>query len=136
MYIYIIKMHSDINTQVVNVSTNNIKPQYNNLHEWISNKDENVYIGKKSVIFINGIKYPLYDSLWTNPFTITKEQSREEVLKLYKIYIEEKIEKNNLYFELNKLKGKKLGCWCKPENCHGDILVDLVNKYENKIFEK
>lgn len=136
MYIYIIKMHSDINTQVVNVSTNNIRPKYKNLHEWISNKDENVYIGKKSVIFINGIKYPLYDSLWANPFTITKEQSREEVLKLYKIYIEEKIEKNNLYFELNKLKGKKLGCWCKPENCHGDILVDLVNKYENKIFEK
>ena len=24
------------------------------------------------------------------------------------------------------LKGKKLGCWCKPECCHGDVLVELL----------
>ena len=22
----------------------------------------------------------------------------------------------------------RLGCWCKPELCHGDVLVELVNK--------
>lgn len=32
--------------------------------------------------------------------------------------------------ELLLLKGKTLGCWCKPEACHGDVLVELVTKYE------
>lgn len=25
-----------------------------------------------------------------------------------------------------ELEGKNLGCWCKPEACHGDILVELI----------
>lgn len=28
------------------------------------------------------------------------------------------------------MKGKILGCFCKPKSCHGDILVELVeNEY-------
>jgi hypothetical protein len=26
-----------------------------------------------------------------------------------------------------ELKGKTLGCWCKPEACHGDILAELAD---------
>ena len=29
--------------------------------------------------------------------------------------------------DLDELKGKTLGCWCKPNNCHGDILIELAN---------
>lgn len=29
---------------------------------------------------------------------------------------------------LPELKGKVLGCFCKPKACHGDVLADLVNK--------
>jgi hypothetical protein len=29
--------------------------------------------------------------------------------------------------DLVELKGKTLGCWCKPKTCHGDILVKLAN---------
>jgi hypothetical protein len=32
--------------------------------------------------------------------------------------------------KLLKLKGKKLGCWCKPDKCHGDILLKLIAEYE------
>jgi hypothetical protein len=28
------------------------------------------------------------------------------------------------------LKGKVLGCFCKPKECHGDILVELVEKLD------
>jgi hypothetical protein len=120
-------------TQVVNVKISNIKPQYKNLSEWMKKKDENVYIGRKQIIFIDGIRFPLYDSIWANPYKITENQSREQVLKLYLEYIEKKLESdNNLVEELLKLKGKKLGCWCKPECCHGDILVKLIEKYDKK----
>jgi hypothetical protein len=120
-----------IKTQVINVKVLNLRPKYNNLAEWIKNKDENIYIGRKGVIFIDGVRFPLYDSIWANPFKINENQSRDEVLRLYSEYIEKKLESdNNLVNELLKLKGKKLGCWCKPECCHGDILIDLIKKYD------
>jgi hypothetical protein len=28
---------------------------------------------------------------------------------------------------LPELKGKTLGCWCKPQACHGDILARLAD---------
>lgn len=118
-------------TQVVNVKTANIRPKYNNLSEWMKNKDEHVYIGRKGVVFIDGVRFPLYDSIWANPYKIDEYNSREEVLESYLEYIENKLMSNkNLINELLKLKGKKLGCWCKPECCHGDILIDLIKKYD------
>jgi hypothetical protein len=95
-------------------------------------KETNVYIGRARVVFIDGIRYPFEDSIWANPYKNTETQSREQVLKLYRVYIEEKLKSNPLLVkELMKLYGKKLGCWCKPECCHGDILVELINKYKN-----
>ena len=29
---------------------------------------------------------------------------------------------------LPQLEGLRLGCVCKPENCHGDVLVALFNE--------
>ena len=26
---------------------------------------------------------------------------------------------------LPELKDKTLGCWCKPEKCHGDVLAEF-----------
>jgi hypothetical protein len=27
-----------------------------------------------------------------------------------------------------ELKGKVLGCWCKPDACHGDVLAELADE--------
>lgn len=38
----------------------------------------------------------------------------------------------HLLDDLHELRGKVLGCWCKPQPCHGDVLVELVNmKFQN-----
>lgn len=29
---------------------------------------------------------------------------------------------------LETLRGKVLGCWCKPDACHGDVLVRLLDE--------
>ena len=34
---------------------------------------------------------------------------------------------NNL-FTIENMFFSRLGCWCKPQLCHGDVLVELVNK--------
>lgn len=61
-----------------------------------------------------------YASKWQNPFSV-KKYGREKALELYKEHI-----LNHLYNDLHELEGKELGCWCKPEPCHGDILLDLL----------
>lgn len=33
-----------------------------------------------------------------------------------------------------QLKGKVLGCWCKPGPCHGDILLQIANEPINEFF--
>jgi len=27
-----------------------------------------------------------------------------------------------------ELKGKTLGCWCKPAACHGDVIAEVVDR--------
>ncbi|MDD2495745.1 MAG: DUF4326 domain-containing protein, partial [Tissierellia bacterium] len=34
----------------------------------------------------------------------------------------------DLLTHLHELRGKTLGCYCKPLRCHGDFLAKLVNE--------
>lgn len=112
-------------SQVVNVNVNSIRPKYNNFQEW-QNDPNNIYIGR-NVFYV---KAPL--SKWHNPYP-EKKYGREESIRMYKDYITSKLERDeSLRKELLTLKDKNLGCWCKPESCHGDILVELINTYLNK----
>ena len=36
--------------------------------------------------------------------------------------------RDNLINDLAELEGKVIGCWCKPEPCHGDLLVNLFKE--------
>jgi hypothetical protein len=60
-----------------------------------------------------------------NPFKL-EEFSREDSLKLYKIYIDWVVDKKKL-LSLEPLRGYNLACSCKlDENCHVDILLDKI----------
>lgn len=61
---------------------------------------------------------------WGNPFIIGKDGTREEVILKYKNWI---VKKKSLLNSLPGLRGKTLGCWCHPEACHGDVLIELIN---------
>ena len=30
-----------------------------------------------------------------------------------------------------ELKGKVLGCWCKPASCHGDVIAEIIDAEPN-----
>jgi len=66
-------------------------------------------------------------SKWGNPFVLMKDSSDEERNRVCDLY-EEYFWTTNLVSELYKLKGKSLGCFCKPKRCHGDFLAKLVNE--------
>ena len=60
-------------------------------------------------------------SKWGNPYS---DVSREEAIFLYKRYFKENDE---LILALPELRGKVLGCYCAPKDCHGDFLALLAN---------
>ena len=73
-------------------------------------------------------------SKWGNPFTHIADKktkadfivaSRDEAIESYRDWI---LNQPQLLNDLHELKGKTLGCFCKPKKCHGDILVELVNE--------
>jgi len=75
-------------------------------------------------------KYDVYigrPSKWGNPFLIGKDGSRKAVIDKYEKYI---LSRPDLLADLHELKGKTLGCWCKPKLCHGDVLVKLADSLE------
>lgn len=64
-------------------------------------------------------------SIWGNPFRIGIDGTRTEVIEKYRKWIKTQ---PHLLKQLHTLKGKRLGCWCKPLDCHGDVLVELINE--------
>lgn len=92
------------------------------------------------VVHHNKHHYDVYigrPSKWGNPFTHHADKdtlaehivpTRRDAIEKYREYILFG-EGKHLMDDLHELKGKVLGCWCKPKSCHGDILVELVQKY-------
>jgi len=66
-------------------------------------------------------------SIWGNPFTIGKDGTREEVLIKFENYL---LNNANLMGKLYLLKDKVLGCWCHPNRCHGNILIEVMEKFK------
>ena len=111
---------------VVNCKVKYIRPKYNNLREWMED-DNNVYVGRGGVVFIDKKRFPPKPSIFANPYKVGKDGNREEVIIKYKDYILEKIKNDSkLKEELLNLKGKNLGCWCNPLSCHADVLLEII----------
>jgi len=118
---------------IVNCKVTNIRPKYNNLKEWTEDNN-NVYIARSGVVFIDKKRFPLFSSNFSNPYKIGKDGTREEVIEKYRTYITQKLENNkSLQDELIMMKNKNLGCWCYPEMCHGNILLELIDIYYAKL---
>lgn len=76
------------------------------------------------------------ESKWGNPFSFKQESlakfivPKDEVLTRYTDWVKQQPE---LMASLYELRGKVLGCWCKPAKgfngkvlCHGQILAALA----------
>ena len=80
-------------------------------------------------------KYEKFDvyigrgSIWGNPFIINVHGDRNAVISNYKERFV-KLRKDGFITdtELLALEGKRLGCYCAPLACHGDVLVEAINE--------
>jgi len=76
-------------------------------------EDYDIYIGR--------------GSKWGNPFSIGKDGTREEVIEKYRLHLWEQIKSGEVTKEsLHELNGAVLGCFCKPQACHGDVLLKAL----------
>jgi hypothetical protein len=56
--------------------------------------------------------------------TVTRANSVEEAIESYRSELWQRLRDGRLGVEkLAALKGKRLGCWCAPGPCHGEVLV-------------
>ncbi|HIF9080262.1 TPA: DUF4326 domain-containing protein [Photobacterium damselae] len=95
----------------------------------INIKTETEYQAEKST--------PTYEyigrgSYWGNPYSMYEEgDDREEVIRKYKYDFDYEKFPNKEKSEVYKLTGKRLGCFCKPQACHGDVLADYLNSWDD-----
>lgn len=71
-------------------------------------------------------------SYWGNPYSMyEKGNDREEVIRKFKYDFDYDKFPNKEKSEVYKLSGKRLGCFCKPQACHGDVLADFLNSWDD-----
>lgn len=70
-----------------------------------------------------------HDGYFGNPFEIGKHGTREQVIERYREYFEDRICRDEEFERrVHALAGKTLGCFCKPQSCHGDVIADYLNR--------
>jgi hypothetical protein len=116
-------------TTVVNVRVAHIRPRHATLAGWVA-EPGHVYIGRRGVVFIGGARFPAADSPFCNPYKITKTDTRDSVIDRFKAQAARRMEVDAAYrAAVLGLRGKVLGCWCRPERCHGDAIVELIDEW-------
>lgn len=87
-----------------------------------------------------GVKRADRNTPFGNPFRIGPDGTREDVVRKHKEWLEEWIYYgkeivvrgawNNKWVieHLEELRGLIIGCWCKPEPCHVDTLIELLER--------
>lgn len=82
-----------------------------------------VYIGRK----VQTGGWQLAWSKWAIPHQLSKKHpTAAKVLPAYEAYVRSKPQ---LMADLHELGGKRLGCWCHPDPCHGDVLIKLYDEW-------
>lgn len=83
-------------------------------------QDCDVYVGR--ACFMGGWK--LAASEWANPFSVKECKTAEEAVRRFREYL---LGKPALLARVGELRGKTLGCWCKPGPCHADVLAEFAD---------
>ena len=82
------------------------------------------------VVNLRKEKYDVYigrGSMFGNPFRITKNHTRQIVIDLYREWFYNQLKDPEFKEAVGKLREvDTLGCYCKPEACHGDIIIEYL----------
>ena len=64
-----------------------------------------------------------------NPYRIGPDGTRKDVILKFKEYAQERLANDPEFaLALRAVRGRRMGCWCKPDDCHGDVLLWLLGE--------
>lgn len=116
--------------------TSKSNPETTNCNIYKENCD--VYCGRPSNEWKDPLRCrPDEDGYFGNPIVIKKECPQcgdihingGDTLPCYEKYLTNRLEKDLIFLnEFRKLRGKKLGCFCKPKPCHTDIMITKIKE--------
>ncbi len=89
-----------------------------------------VYIGRATVPFPTG-------SMWANEFRIGRDGNRTEVIAKFREWVlhSSSLSAQWMREHVHELRGKRLGCWCRPKACHGQVLAEMADAIKEDEFE-
>jgi hypothetical protein len=63
-----------------------------------------------------------------NPYKKEKYGRAECILRFMDAFERRIAEDEEFRNEVEKLQGKRLGCWCVPQACHGEVIVNYLEE--------
>lgn len=67
-----------------------------------------------------------------NPFQLRNprdEEDRRRVIEEYRAWFLEQISVDEkLQSAVEAVRGRDLGCWCAPRACHGDVIIEWLER--------
>lgn len=65
---------------------------------------------------------------WGNPFSAGHNSRwRDRAIRAFRAWIHLPAQAELVARAKRELKGKRLGCCCKPRGCHGDVWAEVVD---------
>lgn len=85
----------------------------------LKKEDYDVYIGRGSP--------------FGNPFRAGIDGTRSEVIEMYRIWLRGKLKDPEFLRLFLELYGRRIGCFCKPKACHGDVIVEELERLHSPL---
>jgi hypothetical protein len=94
-------------------------------------------MNKTKVVNIRKENYDAYigraghgmDGYFGNPFRLEPGMARGDTLDRYRKYFYHRLGTDEEFRKrIGELQGKALGCFCKPNPCHGDIIKEYLDR--------
>lgn len=80
-----------------------------------------IYIGRPSIL---GNPY----SHRTSKHPVRHLATREDAIAAFREYaVKRMVEDQEFAAAIRSCRGKVLGCWCAPQPCHGEIILELAD---------
>ena len=86
---------------------------------WLAQSPDHRYIGRGSPL---GNPY----SHLASSAAQFQVRTRDEAVDKYRPYL---LARADLLAYLETLRGTVMGCWCVPKRCHGEVLLEFLNKW-------
>jgi len=76
------------------------------------------------------------DGYYGNPFRLQPGESRGSTIGRFQKYFYARLKADTEFRKkVHQLKGMTLGCFCKPNDCHGDVYVEYLETLPNQFLD-